>query len=142
MRYAILAVTLAASTAVGAELGNSGAFPAPKVAPRANQTPQRPNAVQAYLAQPLNVGRCPCGATGFGCHCLPASACGREPCELHSPILAAQKQATKAVQLPTFSSQAQPVTILPTSAQSCPPGGCPQSQASGRAPLIPRLFRR
>ncbi len=44
-------------------------------------------AINKYLSQPLNHGSCPCGKTGQGCHCIPASACGREPCSLHNPLL-------------------------------------------------------
>lgn len=45
-------------------------------------------AIQNYLAQSRNVGNCECGRlTNQGCHCKPASDCGRQPCQIHNPIL-------------------------------------------------------
>jgi len=99
--------------------------------------PRQSAAVAAYLAQPRNVGRCPCGATGYGCHCSPSSICGREPCNLHNPLLSGPRSSTAE----TATIQA-PVTVLQPNwapvVDRCPLGGCPQSQAPGRV----RLFRR
>lgn len=106
------------------------------VAPVATQT--LPKAIQTYLAQPLNRGSCPCGATGFGCHCNPASLCGKEPCAWHNPILAGQGAGIARSSVVAGQSKDGPLPVLP-SFQSCPPGGCPQSSGGGR-PL--RIFRR
>lgn len=45
------------------------------------------SAVIGWLSQPLNVGRCPCGETGAGCHCHPHDGCARGECPTHNPLL-------------------------------------------------------
>lgn len=42
-----------------------------------------------WKSQSLNVGSCPCGATG-GCRCSPHSACAKGLCGVLNPILAKQ----------------------------------------------------
>ena len=101
-----------------ADLGNA-VIPAPKVQIVAVA---KATAVQAWLAQPRNVGSCPCSGVG-GCHCQPHSLCAGGGCASHNPLLGAKAEV------------AAPVVTFPVN-QACPNGQCPV----GRQPVFPRLF--
>lgn len=121
--------------------------------------PIQSDAVARYLAQPLNVGRCPCGATGQGCHCQPHSLCKSGQCANHNPLLNPgigqfgpfdiRKGDTLVIgdhvpyvrrkgecDPPTVENLPQGMpAFAPAEYQLCPSGRCPQGAAPGRGLL-------
>ena len=96
--------------------GEEAAPEAPKIKPSVVKV--RDDAVSRWTSQPLNVGSCPCKATG-GCHCQPYSECARGTCASHNLLL------SKAAAQPVRAAEPQPApipvqTFRPAVEQQCP----------------------
>jgi hypothetical protein len=77
-------------------------------------------AVSQFLSQPLNVGRCPCGATGQGCHCQPHSLCAGGQCGNHNPLLRPKPVQAAQPQQPAYVPQYSfPSSQLPVYSRVC-----------------------